>query len=168
MASPDLAPYAMVPVIGWLMYRRISRHFGKQRLDPKPVTIRLVILALATLGVTAAAAAVPDALWPVAAGLLGGLAIAMLNLRLTRFEWSQQGDYYYPHPAIGAVLTLLLVARLAYRYTQLAAVSANAGQPTPAAVGQSPMTLALLALLLGYYLAYSIGLLVLRSRHHRV
>ena len=167
MASPDLTPYAMVPVIGLLMYRRISRHFGKQRLDPKPVTVRLVILALVTCGVATAAVALPDALWPVAAGLLGGAVIAAVNLKLTRFEWSPQGDYYYPHPAIGAVLTLLLVARLAYRYSQLAALSAGTDQPTPAAIGQSPLTLGLLALLLCYYLAYAIGLLVLRRRHHR-
>lgn len=165
MVAPDVMPYAMVPVIGLLMYRRISRHFGRQRLDPKPVVVKLVILALATCGVVAAGAVVPGAPWPMAAGLAGGLVIAMVNLRLTRFEWTPQGDYYHPHPAIGAVLTLLLVARLAWRYSQLA--GASAGQPPPAAVGQSPLTLALLALLLGYYLAYAIGLLVVRGRHRR-
>ena len=63
-------------------------------------------------------------------------------------------------------LSLLLAGRLVYRYYVLGGMPGMGSQP-PAPPGQSPLTFGLLALLIGYYVAYAIGLLVVRHRHHR-
>jgi len=162
MPTPDLTPFATIPIVGWIMYRRIRRQFGRQPLPSKPPVARLVVLALASTVLVVLAFLQPQLPIPVAAGMLGGTVIAGINLRLTRFEWTPAGDFYYPHPSIGAALSLLLVGRLVYRYSMLGGLPAATGQP-PAL---TPLTVGLLALLIGYYVTYAIGLRVLRQRHH--
>ncbi len=166
MPTPNLAPLMTIPLIGWMMYRRVSRQFGKQPFTPKRQVARLVLLGVVTLALLVLAFAKPVFALPIAAGLIAGAAIGVVNLRLTRFEWTTDGDYYYPHPYIGAALSLLLIGRLVYRYAVLGGAAGIGSQPPPAA-GQSPLTYGLLAVLLGYYVAYLGGLMVVRYRHHR-
>ena len=166
MPTPSLAPLMTIPLIGWMMYRRVSRQFGRQPFTPKRHIARLVVLSLATAALIVLAAMQPGFALPIAAGLIAGAAIGVVNLRLTRFEWTSDGDYYYPHPYIGAALSLLLVGRLIYRYAVLGGAAGMGGHPPPVSV-QSPLTYGLLALLLGYYLAYLIGLMIVRYRHHQ-
>ena len=162
----NLAPLLTIPLIGWMMYRRVRRQFGRQPFTPKRHIARLALLGLATAALIVLAFVKLTFALPVAAGLIVGAAIGMANLRLTRFEWTTDGDYYYPHPYIGAALSLLLVGRLVYRYAVLGGAAGIGNQPPPAA-GQSPLTYGLLAVLLGYYVAYLVGLMVMRHRHHR-
>jgi hypothetical protein len=166
MPTPALAPLMTIPLIGWIMYRRVSRQFGRQPFTPKRQVARLALLGVVTLGLIAVAATQPTFTLPIAAGLIVGGAIGMANMRLTRFEWTADGDYYYPHPYIGAALSLLLVGRLVYRYAVLGGMTPITSQPQPMA-GQSPLTFGLLAVLLGYYLVYLGGLMLVRYRHHR-
>jgi hypothetical protein len=166
MPTPTLAPLIMIPILGWVVYRRVRRQFGRQPFTPKRHIARLALLGVATVALVVLAFLQPVFALPIAAGLAGGALVAMVNLKLTRFEWTPAGDYYYPHPYVGAALSLLLVGRLLYRYAMLGGMAGIGSQPSPAAV-QSPLTMGLLALLLGYYVAYLIGLMIVRSRHHR-
>jgi len=166
MPTPALAPLMTLPLIGWMMYRRVSRQFGRQPFTPKRQIARLALFGVLTLGLMVLAATRPEFALPIAAGMLCGGAIGMVNLRLTRFEWASDGDYYYPHPYVGAGLSLLLVGRLAYRYAVLGGMTPITSQPQPTA-GQSPLTFGLIAVLLGYYLVYLGGLMIERYRHHR-
>jgi hypothetical protein len=166
MPTPNLAPLIAVPLMGWAMYRRIRRQFGRQPLKVKPIIVRLVILGSVTLALTAVAVLMPTMTWAIAGGLSLGAAIGVTNLKLTRFEWTPEGDYYYPHPYIGAALSLLLIARVAYRYAALGGMQAIGNHPQPPP-GQSPLTFAILALLIGYYVAFAIGVLIVRRGHHR-
>ncbi len=166
MPTPNLAPLMVVPLMGWAMYRRIRRQFGRQPLQVKPMVVRLVILGLVAMGLVAAAMLTPTLALAIAGGLLLGAAIGATNLKLTRFEWTPEGDFYFPHPYIGAALSLLLVARVAYRYAVLGGMQAIGNHPQPP-TGQSPLTFAILALLIGYYVSFSVGVLVVRSSHHR-
>jgi len=166
MPTPALAPLMTIPLIGWMMYRRVSRQFGRQPFTPKRQVARLALLGVVTLGLVVLSIMKPEFALPIAAGMLCGAAVGMVNLRLTRFEWASDGDYYYPHPYVGAALSLLLVGRLLYRYAVLGGMPSINGQP-PAAAGQSPLTYGLLAVLLGYYLVYLGGLMIERHRHHR-
>jgi hypothetical protein len=166
MPSPNLAPLVPFVLVAVMLFRRIRRQFGRQPLNPRPITIRLVVLGIAAVALIGLAIAQPLVALPMAAGLFIGALIAGINLRLTRFEWSAGGDAYYPHPYVGAALSLLLVGRIAYRYYVLGGMPGMGSQP-PAPPFQSPLTFGLLALLIGYYVAYSIGLLVIRHRYHR-
>ena len=166
MATPDPALLVMIPVIGWLVFRRVQRQFGRQPFTPKRQIARLVFLVVAMAALLFLAVSVDGFALPIGACLAAGAAIGLVNLRLTRFEWSEGGDYYYPHPYIGAVLSLLLVGRLIYRFAVIGSMSVPGGQP-PTIAQQGPLTFAFAGLLVGYYVAYIIGLLVVRARHHR-
>jgi hypothetical protein len=115
----------------------------------------------------------------LAEGLLGGViigaALGVLGVRLTRFETDPvRGDCYVPNPWIGALLTALLLGRLAYRFivampqmqhAQAAASAASGAGASSWSSGYdaSPLTMLMLGLLIGYYILYFTGLLI----HHR-
>ena len=95
------------------------------------------------------------------AGLCAGGALSVLGLRMTRFEDSEGGRWYTPDPWIGMALTALMLGRLAYRFVKVRSLTDIALQDASAmsALHRSPLTLAIAALLVGYWLGYCIGLL---------
>jgi len=153
----------MLPLLAWMVWRRASRQFGRQPIQRKRMLFRIVVLALVG-GLLALSgfhhAALAEGL---AGGVLSGGAVGLLGLRLTRFEVDPvKGDCYVPNPWIGALLTVLLLGRLAWRL--LVAVWPPQPYVTPdAAPHASPLTMLVIGLLIGYYLAYFSGLLI----HHR-
>ncbi|MBT2144282.1 MULTISPECIES: DUF1453 domain-containing protein [unclassified Rhodanobacter] len=159
----------MLPILAWIVWRRVSRQFGRQPIRRKRMIFRIVVFAIIG-GLLALSGFHHVAL---AEGLLGGIlvggALGLLGLRLTRFEVDPvKGDCYVPNPWIGALLTALLLGRLAWRFLVLwpqmqhdpAAAQAGA---YPAGYASSPLTMLVIGLLVGYYIAYFSGLLI----HHR-
>ncbi|WP_426687383.1 DUF1453 domain-containing protein [Rhodanobacter ginsengiterrae] len=161
----------MLPLLAWMVWKRVSRQFGRQPIRRKRMIGRIVMFAiigslLALTGLQRPA---------LAEGLLGGVlvggAVGLLGLRLTRFEVDPvKGDCYVPNPWIGALLTALLLGRLAWRLfemwhqMQLApAASASYAAMQPMGQALSPLTMLVIGLLVGYYIAYFTGLLI----HHR-
>jgi hypothetical protein len=110
----------------------------------------------------------PTLLEAAAGGLIAGALIAALGLRLTQFSSDEKGRYYTPNSYIGAAVTLLLVGRITYWMIMIfmmpgaaaTAAQAPAGGNPFASLGQSPLTLAMLMLTLGYYLTYFAGVLI--------
>jgi hypothetical protein len=164
-STPALVPVAMAGLMLWVVYRRVRRNFGFQPIHTRKMAVRVGIFAvvaclLMTIGFVSTHLA-EGAL----AGLIVGGALAMLGLKLTRFEiGTGNTDGYTPNPWLGAGLTALLVGRMVYRFVILGgafhAGTAPAHGPAP---GDSPLTMAVVGLTLGYYLAYYAGILV----HHR-
>ncbi|KJV35381.1 hypothetical protein VI08_08510 [Luteibacter yeojuensis] len=147
----------------WVVYRRIRRNFGRQVIHTRKMTVRTGLFALfACLLLTVGFAGLPLAEGALAGLIIGG-AMGMVGLRLTRFELGTgETDCYIPNPWLGAALTALLVGRMVYRFVILGA--AMHGGPAPAhGPGDSPLTMAIVGLTLGYYLSYYAGILV----HHR-
>jgi hypothetical protein len=103
----------------------------------------------------------------VLAGLLGGMAagapLGFYGLHLTRFETTDKGFFYTPNPYMGLGLSMLFVARLAYRIIVLSSASAQSTAPE---IMQSPLTMCIYGLLAGYYVVYFIGVLM-RSRENQ-
>ena len=164
----------MLPLLALMVWRRVSRQFGRQPIQRKRMIARIAIFAV--VGGLLALGGFRDA-W-LAEGLAGGVVLGgglgLLGLRLTRFETDPvRGDCYVPNSWIGALLTALLLGRLAWRFMVLwpqlqAAQGLAAGQATgsygqPMAYAQSPLTLLVIGLLVGYYIVYFAGLLI----HHR-
>ncbi len=161
-----------VALLAWVVWRRARRSFGQQPIQRKRMLFRIVVFAvlgglLALSGLHRLALAEG-----LAGGLLLGAGVGLVGLRLTRFETDPlRGDCYVPNPWIGALLMALLLGRLAWRlmvmWPQLQAASgANAGDPfNLQAMGysSSPLTMLVIGLLIGYYIAYFSGLLI----HHR-
>jgi hypothetical protein len=164
MTPAALAPAAFAVLIAWMLYRRFRRLFGRQRVQPTRLKFRIAVLLLAGAFVVLRGLVQMDVALGALAGLGGGVALGLLGIRWTRFENTPQGSFYTPHSAIGIALAALLVARLAYRFVVLypdLQAAHGAGDPDPfAGLQHSPLTAAMLALLIGYYVTYYIGVLL--------
>lgn len=164
----------MLPLLAWIVWRRVSRSFGRQPIRRKRMVFRVVMFSI--IGGLLALSGFRQI--ELAEGLFGGIllggALGLLGLQLTRFEADPvKGDCYVPNPWIGALLTVLLLGRLAWRLlvlwprmqqaSTLAATQATAAPVQPMGYASSPLTLLVIGLLVGYYIVYFSGLLI----HHR-
>ncbi len=158
-AMPALTPYLAVAGIGWLYYRRIRRSFGRQAWQPRRTIARLVLVTLVALALLSAAVFLPHVGLGIGIGAAAGAALGMLALKHTHAQVIEGQRYYTPNPWIGGGLTLLLLGRLAWRWSRgtFASGSAQAAQQA------SPLTMGIAATLIAYSLVYNIGL-VLRMR----
>lgn len=155
-ALPALMPYLATAGIGWIYYRRIRRSFGRQVWQPKRTAFRTLLLALASAGLAAAAIFLPRAGWGIAAGAVAGAALGWFALRHTHAEIVDGRGFYTPNPWIGGALSLLLIGRLAWRWSQ----GAFADGAVQTAQHASPLTLAFAGALVAYFLVNNIGLML--------
>jgi hypothetical protein len=156
-----------VPLMAWGIYRRVRSSFGPQPIRTKRMIVRISILSLVAIGFGFTGLYNPALLEGLLAGLALGAMVGYAGLRLTRFETTPDGDRYIPNTWIGAAVTALFLGRLAYRFVVAGTLGASgaaaaASQQHPE-IGNSPLTLLVLGLTVGYYICYYIGLLV----HHR-
>jgi hypothetical protein len=160
----------MLPILGWIVWRRVSRQFGRQPIRRKRMIFRIAVFSF--LGCLLALSGLHKI--ALAEGLVGGAliggALGLLGLRLTRFEVDPvKGDCYVPNPWLGGLLTVLLLGRLAWRlmvvWPQMHHASAQPGiyPMQPMGYASSPLTMLVIGLLVGYYIVYFSGLLI----HHR-
>jgi cytochrome b561 len=161
--SPNaLSTAAGIALVALLYYRRFRRSFGRQPVQPARMISRVVILCVIGALLLIGATLNPMMLAADVGGLIVGLALGWWGLKLTRFERHADGVHYIPHSWFGIVIAVLLLARLAYRFTVLwpamqAAHAAPGAQPMP--YPNSPLTLGLFGLLVGYYVSYYLGVL---------
>jgi hypothetical protein len=148
-----LTPLLMTAVVGTLYYRRIRRQFGRQSYQPKRAMLRTAMMALILCGLLFSAFVLPHVAIAVVIGLLAGGAMGALALRHTHIETTDGQGWYTPNPWIGGALSLLLVGRLAWRWSQ-----GGFGAGAQAAQNASPLTLGILATLVAYYLVSGAGL----------
>ena len=160
--QPTAVTYAVLaPVMAWAVYRRLRRHFGAQPLQRGRMGARVALFAVIGTGLLASAWLAPAIGLGGAAGLLVGAVVGVYGLHLTRFDDTPQGPTYTPNRYVGFALSALLLGRLAYRFAILASVRAQA-MPDPNAMAtmqRSPLTFAIVGVLVGYYLSYYGGLL---------
>lgn len=167
MLAPSALPLLVAPLMAFAVYRRVRGSFGRQPIRTTRMKVRIGIFAV-VIGLAMLSGLQDIRLAEgVLGGALTGAALAtFVGLRLTRFEAGAGGtDFYIPNPWMGGALTALLVGRLAWRFLMFAPALAGgtvaaAHGPAP---GNSPLTMAVIGLTLGYYLAYYAGILV----HHR-
>ena len=164
MLTPQvIVPTLLVPLIGWRVYRRIRSNIGQQPIQPTRKVTRLIIFSLITVLFLWVASHSAPSLEAAAGGLLAGVALGIVGVRLTRFHADEKGMYYTPNTYIGAAVTLLLVGRLVYRMVSIYSTPQFTAPPPGtdpfAQMTQSPLTLALIMLTIGYYLAYTAGVL---------
>lgn len=161
-----VTPILIAALVIWGVVRRVRRTFGRQPVHPGRIWLRIGILALAGgLFVATSVTRGVETLEALIAGLAGGAVLAYFGLRHTRFEVTPEGRFYTPHTYIGLAVTLLFLGRLAYRFLYFGSANTMfAGDPNAAVAYQrSPLTLGILAVLIGYYLLYYAGVL-LRTR----
>ena len=157
MSSPHFFPILIIGIFAWSIYRRIRRNIGRQPLHPRRAIASITILSL--VSVLIVGTSLQNINLPLAFGgglLLGGL-LGLVGLRLTRFETTNEGHFYTPNTHIGVALSVLFVGRIAYRFIVLneATTAQNHAQPF-----QSPLTLFIFGLTVGYFIVYQTGILI--------
>jgi hypothetical protein len=161
----------MLPILAWIVWRRVSRQFGRQPIRRKRMVFRIVLFCVIGAALALSGFQRIELAEGLAGGVLIGAALGLLGLRLTRFEVDPiKGDCYVPNPWIGALLTILLLGRLVWRLLvvwpqmQHAPAAAQVGAYPMQPMGTlTPLTMLVIGLLVGYYIVYFSGLLI----HHR-
>ncbi len=144
-------------LIVWGIIRRVRRNIGRQPLRPRRAITSIIILSLVSVLIASVSFHNTNLLLGLVGGLLLGALLGLVGLRLTRFETTDAGHFYTPNTHIGIALSVLFVGRLIYRYVVLndAATAPHHAQPF-----QSPLTLFILGLTVGYYIVYQTGILI--------
>lgn len=165
MSQTPSAIYIVIIIafMGWALYRRGRRMVGRQKVKVRPLITRAIIYLV--IGVLVGAAIInrlvslEDALLGLAIGLLA----AWVGLRLTTFEHTGEGVFYKPNTYIGLGILALFIARIIYRFAvmlpQMQQVQQSASGNPFAVYGNSPLSLILLFMLIGYYLFYNLAVL---------
>jgi len=161
-------PIMMGAFILLAIYRRVRRNIGRQPV--RPVRMRSRMIVLSVIGALIALGATRDVnlLGALLAGIAGGAALGWFGLQHTKFETTENGEFYTPHTYIGLTVSLLLLGRIAYRFIVIypsMQAAAQADQNPFAAFQRSPLTLAIFGVLIGYYVFYYAG--VLRESKNR-
>jgi len=152
--TPALTPVIATAGIGLLYYRRVRRQFGRQAWRPGAAWwLRFAMLCVLMAVLLAAGFGSPGGALAVLAGIAVGAVLGAFAIRHTRIEHSGGARWYTPNPWIGGILSLLLIARLAWRW------QGGVRAFGPAAAAQpSVLTLAFASTLVAYYLVNSGGL----------
>ena len=165
-APAVIAFLVLLPLLAWRIYSRIQRIVGRQKLSRRRAWSTLTVFPVLIAALAYAAHANPQALVGLASGLAGGAVLAAYGLRLTRFEVTPEGMFYTPSAHLGIALSLLLVGRILYRLVEIYRSDPTIS-PAATSLALSPLTLAVVGLLAGYYMAYAIGLVRWRPLSHQ-
>lgn len=160
VAHPSLfVPVGVGILVLWRVYSRMRRMIGRQKLSNVRPWITIVVfptlLGLILLG----SVMHPASTLALLGGTVGGVALGIYGLRLTKFEQSTEGLFYTPSAHLGIALSLLLLGRVAYRMVQLFVLTGEATTARPEDFTQSPLTILIFGTLAGYYVTYAVGLL---------
>jgi hypothetical protein len=154
-----LAAIALMPLSLVQRYR-----VGTSRRQARPwiVTVNIVgfllSAALFLMGAAVTAVWVPHALSYSAAGLAAGGLLGIVGLWLTRWEISSRAVHYTPNRWLVLAITLVVTARLLYGFWRSwQAWRLTSGDTSWIAASGVAGSLAAGAVVLGYYLAYWIG-----------
>lgn len=162
--TPLPAMAVVAPLMAWGLYRRIHRNLARQKVVAWRLLLRSAVLATLLVALLLWPAFDPRMAASLAGGVLLGAPLALLGLRHTRFEVTPQGPYFTPNRILGVVISTLFVGRMLYRMIVLSpdllAVGGSAASPALlAAASRTPLTLALLGLVIGYFITYCMGVL---------
>jgi hypothetical protein len=153
-------PYAIAVLAVLAIYRRFRRSFGRQRLRPIRMWIRIGILTALGCSLLPAAFKSGEFLLAEVAGLMVGIAMGVWGARRTRYRTYDGELHYVPHTYTGVAVSLLFIGRLVYRIAELYSMRPVSGAMAhtegfaPPAMVRTPTTVGLLFLLIGYYVCY--------------
>jgi hypothetical protein len=161
--NPTLASWLptiiFVPLVGFALYRRVRRTFGRQPITPKRMVARIVLLSVISL-IFLASMPTANGFMAAAIGTVLGAILAIYALKHTRYDVTPAGKGYMSNPWFGLVVTALFLGRLAAR--MFSVYEARALDPSAASspsFQRSPLTLGIYFLMATYYVVYYAGVL---------
>jgi len=164
LALPLLLPLALVQRYRLGKARRPGRRWVAR--------INLVMMAISSalfLWLSAVTTFwIPEAFRYSCIGMIGGAFLGLLGLALTRWEMTHTAVHYTPNRWLVLVITLAVTMRIVYGFwrTWHAWISRARGSSWLASAGMAG-SLAVGALVLGYYLTYSAGISWRLRRHSK-
>jgi hypothetical protein len=172
LTSSQIVPFLLAALVVWSIYRRLRRSFGKQRVLPVRMGIRIgLFLLIGSLWLVSFVHSTAY-LTALAIGTVIGVALALWGASQTRFLREAGELLYVPHTYTGLAVSLLFVGRLVYRFAQLyslrTAAHSNASDAasgfSAASMVSSPSTFGLFYVLVGYYVCYY-SVVLWKSKH---
>jgi hypothetical protein len=159
--SSWLPTLVAVPLVGFMLYRRLRRTFGRQPVTPKRMALRMVLLSVVGILLLVRSSVTTTSLGAAAVGLVLGVALARVGFMHTKVEAAVESKFYTPNKWIGLEVTALFLGRLAGRFVTVSerATQVASGVSSYAGLQQSPLTLGLFFLLARYYVTYYSGVL---------
>jgi hypothetical protein len=162
----------MAALVIWSIYRRLRRSFGKQRLMPLRMGVRIGILLLIGGLLLPSALRSAGYLQALVIGAIAGIALALWGASRTRYLREAGQLFYVPHTVTGLAVSLLFVGRVVYRGLQIygmqhaadEAASGAAPASLSASMISSPSMVGLFYVLVGYYVCYYSAVLW-KSKH---
>jgi len=164
-----LAPIVLMPLSLVLRYRAGT---ARRQARGWVAVINLVALAISTslfmMGAALTSIWVPDALRYPLLGFLGGFALGIIGLWLSRWERAPQSLHYTPNRWLVLAMTLVITARVLFGLWR----GWHAWRHAPASGDASGLaafgvagSLAAGAVVLGYYVSYWMGVRRRLRRH---
>ncbi|WP_426103529.1 hypothetical protein [Massilia sp. TSP1-1-2] len=159
ISNTNIVIMALAPLLMYRVYKRVQRLTVRQQSRTWRHWCAVTLFPLLLIGLATAVIHIPLALAAIAGGVVVGAILGVVALRRTGFERVGSDYFYTPYAPIGMVVSMLFIARMAYRIFEMVTLGV---QQTPN-LGSSPPTLSILGIMAGYYLAYGAGLLRWRS-----
>lgn len=159
---PVLVVLALIALIPVSLVQRYRMGTSRQRARGWLAAINLVGLTLSSILFLVSAAVtsfwVPDALTYTAAGLGAGCVLGIIGLLLTRWEPRPDYLYYTPNRTLVLAVTLVVTARVLYGFWRgWHTWRAGLHDESWFVVAGVAESMAAGAVVLGYYLAYWVG-----------
>jgi hypothetical protein len=158
-----LVPLVVIALTPLLLIQRYRAGTARRQARPWVATLNLGVMAFSAVFFLISSAFttiwIPQSFTGAAAGMMAGVLLGGIGLLLTRWEASPRSLHYTPNSVLVLIVTVIVSARVAYglfRSLTLAGPGAS-GTELIAAFGV-PQSLAAGGAVIGYYLAYNIGL----------
>jgi membrane protein CcdC involved in cytochrome C biogenesis len=158
-----LLPLIVIALMPLILIQRYRVGTARRKARPWLATLNVALMAFSAICFLAGAAVttvwVPNALTGAAAGLALGAVLGLAGLALTRWEHTSATLHYTPNRWLVLIVTFVISARIAYGLWRswTVAQSGVSGMPIVMAFG-IPESLAAGGMVIGYYLAYGLGL----------
>ena len=158
-----LVPLIFLALLPLLLIQRYRAGKARRQARPWVATVNIAVLTFSAVFFLLSAAFtnfwVPRAVVGAATGLAAGLLLGGIGLLATRWEATPSSLHYTPNHLLVLLVTLIVSARVAYGLFRSFEV-ARAGMTGAALIDAFGVaeSLAAAGAVMGYYLAYNIGL----------
>ncbi len=162
---PDYSHYAFpIILLVVLVARRIMRSIGFQKFSQTRLTVRVVLLSIATLLFLITAALHPISYLADFCGVILGLALLYWAIRHSVFEKREKDFYYRTNIWVELIVVVLFLSRFIWRislFYQVFSSDVETPEELKARINslRDPYTGALIFILFTYYIGYSIFVL---------
>ena len=170
LAIVALLPLLFVILLPFSIVQRYRVGTARRLGRPWVATLNVFFIALSVLIFTWASALmnfwVPNAFLSALAGLVGGVLLGLLGLKLTRWEPTARALHYTPNRPLVLLITIGVAARILYSFWRGWEAWQTAGTDTSwLAASGAAGSLAVGAIVLGYYFTYWLGVARRVKRH---